>query len=92
MYIKSTKIIEALLQHGADISIVDAHGNSPLHIACEEDSLEMVKVLFEYQMSHRAKYEKIMKIRNNQGIYNNSLKFDFRCCETHFNILLLIVL
>ena len=68
MYTGSYAVIENLLRHGADIRVVDAHGNTPIHIACEEDSNDMLKLLFSHAMVQKDKLKQILSIRNNQGI------------------------
>ena len=81
MYTKNLPVIKELLQQGADVKLVDAHGNNPLHIACEENSIEMLELLFNESLSHyktnanpsamittlTPEYFQIINTRNNQG-------------------------
>ena len=83
MYTKNLRVIKELLHHGADVSIVDAHGNNPLHIACEENSKEMLEIVFNRGLSHYQtntnlaamvttlprEYCDVINTRNNQGLF-----------------------
>lgn len=53
------QIIEVLLNHGADCNSLNELGNTPLHYAAYEESLELVTIL----KNHGAKFS----IQNNQG-------------------------
>ncbi|XP_066921012.1 uncharacterized protein [Clytia hemisphaerica] len=82
MYTKNLPVVKELLQHGSDVSLVDAHGNNPLHIACEENSIEMLEIVFNEGLSHyqtatntsamittlAPEYFHIINARNNQGL------------------------
>lgn len=37
--------VQTLVNHGADVNLVDNHGNLPLHLAAKEGHLEVVKLL-----------------------------------------------
>ncbi|XP_057302711.1 uncharacterized protein LOC130636879 [Hydractinia symbiolongicarpus] len=71
LYVHKTEIIDALLHHGANVSILDGHGNSVLHIACEENSQVMLECLLKFASTSRDVYIKffhMLKGKNNQGL------------------------
>lgn len=71
LYVHKTEIIDALLHHGANVSILDGHGNSVLHIACEENSQVMLECLLKFASTSRDVYMKffqMLKGKNNQGL------------------------
>ena len=39
--------MKVLASFGADVNMADKGGNSPLHFACEEDRVEVLKFLLE---------------------------------------------
>uniref|UniRef100_A0A3Q3XJE4 Uncharacterized protein n=1 Tax=Mola mola TaxID=94237 RepID=A0A3Q3XJE4_MOLML len=39
--------VRVLVEHGADVNIVDGHGNLPLHLAAREGHLEAMRLLLE---------------------------------------------
>uniref|UniRef100_A0A3Q3X6Z6 Uncharacterized protein n=1 Tax=Mola mola TaxID=94237 RepID=A0A3Q3X6Z6_MOLML len=40
--------VRVLVEHGADVNIVDGHGNLPLHLAAREGHLEAMRLLLEH--------------------------------------------
>lgn len=79
LYVHKMEIIDALLHHGANVSILDGHGNSVLHIACEENSQAMLECLLKFASTSRDVYMKffqMLKGKNNQGlIWFSSISF-----------------
>uniref|UniRef100_A0A3Q3XDZ1 Uncharacterized protein n=1 Tax=Mola mola TaxID=94237 RepID=A0A3Q3XDZ1_MOLML len=46
--------VRVLVEHGADVNIVDGHGNLPLHLAAREGHLEAMRLLLERTADPRA--------------------------------------
>jgi ankyrin repeat protein len=44
----NAKLVQILLDHGADINALDAHRNTPLYCAAERGHLDYVRVLLEH--------------------------------------------
>lgn len=47
-YIGLVKMVQLLLLHHAEVNFTDTEGNTPLHIACQDDMLEVAKLLVEH--------------------------------------------
>ncbi|KAK2835548.1 hypothetical protein Q5P01_016032 [Channa striata] len=45
--------VRALVQHGADVNLVDEKGNLPLHLAAREGHLEVVRLLIGHTANPR---------------------------------------
>ena len=61
-------MIKELLELGADIGMVDASGNSAIHVACSQKSHEILDLIFTYSKCDTKDLQRILSIRNNQGI------------------------
>jgi ankyrin repeat protein len=45
----SLEVIKQLLEHGAQVNLTDAPGNSPLHYAVDRNSEELLRLLLQYK-------------------------------------------
>ena len=70
-YVHKLDIIKALVAAGANEKIVDVNGNSPLHIACEERSIQMVCCMVQCFKDEPEKLVTMMNIHNNYGMLWN---------------------
>ncbi|KAM4549204.1 cyclin-dependent kinase 4 inhibitor C isoform 1-T4 [Odontesthes bonariensis] len=66
--------VRALMDHGADVNLVDENGNLPLHLAAREGHLHVVKLLIPHTASPRA--------ANIHGFTAWQLARDFKRVET----------
>ena len=69
LYTDSYEVIKVLLQLGADIGVVDASGNSSIHVACLQRSYEILELIFACSQHQTKDLQRILSIRNNQGTY-----------------------
>ncbi|XP_072351308.1 nuclear factor NF-kappa-B p105 subunit-like [Scyliorhinus torazame] len=61
---KQVEVVEALLQAGADVGLLDCHSNSVLHLAAEQGDVKMLGVL----LSKRSKAVlELLRLPNNAG-------------------------
>ena len=68
MYTEKVNVIRVLLEHGADVGVVDASGNSSLHIACQQKSSVILELIFNYSpYDDIDDMQRLLSIRNNQG-------------------------
>ena len=42
-------VVEALIEHGADVNMLDKNGRGPLHIATQLNDIETVQILLDHR-------------------------------------------
>lgn len=61
-----TIVVNSLLNQGADISVIDNAGNTPLHLACKKHQFEVIKVLLAKTPRH---FDYLLKNQDNNTPY-----------------------
>jgi ankyrin repeat protein len=87
--LQNLKIIKLLLEHGADPTLQEHHGNTVLHYAIEYDHMtEIIRLLIQYGTSKKNYRSDFLNIRNHEGITPlmvAALKNNLPVCELLIN-------
>lgn len=59
-------IVRKLIEGGADINLMDRHGQTALHLACQEDDLNCVYAIRDASQTSRVKLR--LDLKNSQGL------------------------
>ncbi|XP_033000451.1 NF-kappa-B inhibitor epsilon [Lacerta agilis] len=72
VYLEQSRVVQALVLRGVNTALQDRNGNTPLHLACEQQSLECVRLLLQGIISNKTlearKSHQDLHLQNWQGL------------------------
>lgn len=96
-YKKHLNIVIELISHGADINIVDNENQSPLIIACQNNDIDIVESLLDFDVDKKIYYDCILTCCQN-GQYQildlllNKIKYSDLILSINYNPLLVSIM
>ena len=58
-------MVRKLIEGGADVNLMDRHGHTAFHLACQEDDVNCVHVIRDVTQISRVKIR--LELKNSQG-------------------------
>lgn len=75
-------MVQLLLINRADVHYTDTEGNSALHVACQDDALDIAKLLIEHGADiHKQNKEKKTPLDYVKPVSRNTLVNAYNSCQ-----------
>ena len=76
-------MVGKLIEGGADVNLMDRHGQTPLHLACQEGDVNCVCAIRDVTQISRFKVR--LDLKNSQGEQLTTLLFHYSNLQNAFN-------